>query len=264
MLVRVNDVRISIMNETPLAEFAAKKLGLRKKDIISCKVLRRAIDARRKTNICLVYHLLLEIEGEERENKALLSLGNVSLWQEEREKPFLYGKETLKDRPVIIGAGPAGLICAYVLASHGYRPLLLERGKPVAQRLNDVYRFWQSGIFEADSNVQFGEGGAGTFSDGKLTTRVNDPAMRQILEIFVKAGAPPEILTEQKPHVGTDKLRIMVTGLTAGIRNSGGEVRYEQCVTDLVTEDDKICGVVVKSYEHNRLLRLQHLPLLQD
>lgn len=250
MLVRVNDVRISIMNETPLAEFAAKKLGLRKKDIISCKVLRRAIDARRKTNICLVYHLLLEIEGEERENKALLSLGNVSLWQEEREKPFLYGKETLKDRPVIIGAGPAGLICAYVLASHGYRPLLLERGKPVAQRLNDVYRFWQSGIFEADSNVQFGEGGAGTFSDGKLTTRVNDPAMRQILEIFVKAGAPPEILTEQKPHVGTDKLRIMVTGLTAGIRNSGGEVRYEQCVTDLVTEDDKICGVVVKSYEH--------------
>ncbi|MGL5206231.1 MAG: NAD(P)-binding protein, partial [Acidaminococcaceae bacterium] len=228
MQLRLNNLRISLLNDAPLGELAAKKLGIRKQNIIKTTILRRAVDARRKNNICLVYHLLLQIDCDEKKVRHMLQDNNVMLWQAEQMQPQEYGSEQLCERPVVIGAGPAGLLTAFMLAKHGYHPLLLERGKAVAQRLEDVQRFWMTGVFDSESNVQFGEGGAGTFSDGKLTTRVNDPVMNDILKIFVEAGAPEEILSEQKPHVGTDKLRIMVTGLTRKIRELGGEVRYGQ------------------------------------
>ena len=249
MQIRVNNLRVSILNDISVKELAAKKLGIRKQNIISTKILRRAVDARRKNNICLVYHLFLDIDGEEKTIKKLLKDNDVVLWQEQELPQTAYGEEILCDRPIIIGAGPAGLLAAFILANNGYRPLLLERGKPVAQRLNDVHKFWLTGLFNPDSNVQFGEGGAGTFSDGKLTTRVNDPVMDEILKIFVEAGAPKEILSEQKPHVGTDKLRVMVTGMTARIRELGGEVRYGQQVVDFVATDDSVSGVVLKNNE---------------
>ena len=249
MQIRFNNLRVSLLNDAPLSELAAKKLGIRKQNIIKTTILRRAVDARRKTNICLVYHLLLELDCDEKKIRQILQDNNVMAWQAEEIQPLEYGSEQLCERPIVIGAGPAGLLTAFMLAKHGYRPLLLERGKAVAQRLNDVQRFWLTGEFNPESNVQFGEGGAGTFSDGKLTTRVNDPVMNDILKIFVEAGAPEEILSEQKPHVGTDKLRIMVTGLTAKIRELGGEVRYGQQVIDFLTKDGSISGVVLQNNE---------------
>ena len=249
MQIRFNNLRVSLLNDAPLSELAAKNLGIRKQNIIKTTILRRAVDARRKTNICLVYHLLLELDCDEKKIRQILQDNNVMAWQAEEIQPLEYGSEQLCERPIVIGAGPAGLLTAFMLAKHGYRPLLLERGKAVAQRLNDVQRFWLTGEFNPESNVQFGEGGAGTFSDGKLTTRVNDPVMNDILKIFVEAGAPEEILSEQKPHVGTDKLRIMVTGLTAKIRELGGEVRYGQQVIDFLTKDGSISGVVLQNNE---------------
>lgn len=162
------------------------------------------------------------------------------------------GSEKITGRPIVIGAGPAGLLAALELAKHGYRPLLLERGKPVAQRIDDVQRFWQRGEFDPNSNVQFGEGGAGTFSDGKLTTRVNDPVMGSILQDFVKAGAPQEILYEHKPHVGTDKLRLMVNGLAAEIRALGGEIRYNAHVVDFLVAGEAVSGVQLADGEKNQ------------
>lgn len=139
----------------------------------------------------------------------------------------------------MVGLGPAGLMAALELAENGYHPLVVERGRDLAHRVKDVETFWQTGQLDPVSNVQFGAGGAGTFSDGKLTTRVNDPIVGHILETFVAAGAPEEILYEQKPHVGTDRLRIMVTGLIHRIKKAGGEIRYETQVTDFHLDSKK-------------------------
>ena len=148
------------------------------------------------------------------------------------------------DRPVIVGAGPAGLFCGYMLAKAGFRPLLLERGREVHKRREDVERFWREGELDPVSNVQFGEGGAGTFSDGKLTTAVKDPKgrMREVLRIFVEAGAPKEILYEARPHIGTDILIQVVENLRRQIIEWGGEVRFDSQVTGLLTEDRRTAG----------------------
>lgn len=166
--------------------------------------------------------------------KRLLAERDVTRFVKQQTEAPVLGTLPMAAPPVVIGAGPAGLLVALQLAEYGYRPLLLERGKPVAQRVVDVKSFWQTGVFDPASNVQFGEGGAGTFSDGKLTTRVNDPIMADILQMFVDAGAPENILYEHKPHVGTDKLRAMVTGLSKRICELGGAIRYEAKVADLI------------------------------
>ena len=153
MQLRLNNLRISLLNDTPLSELAAKKLGIRNQNIVKTTILRRAVDARRKNNICLVYHLLLELDCDEKKVRHLLQDNNVTLWQAEKIQPQEYGSEQLCERPVVIGAGPAGLLTAFMLAKHGYRPLLLERGKAVAQRLDDVQRFWLTGEFDPESNV---------------------------------------------------------------------------------------------------------------
>ena len=149
----------------------------------------------------------------------------------------------LTARPVVIGSGPAGLFCAYLLALKGYHPLLVERGAPVRERKKDVDRFWETGVLDTSSNVQFGEGGAGTFSDGKLNTLVKDPAGRNrfVLETFVRFGAPEEILWEQKPHIGTDILINVVENMREEIIRMGGEVRFYSQVTDILPEGTAPC-----------------------
>ena len=132
MQIRFNNLRVSLLNDAPLSELAAKKLGIRKQNIIKTKILRRAVDARRKNNICLVYHLLLELDCDEKKMRQVLQDNNVTSWQAEKIQQLEYGKEQLCERPIVIGAGPAGLLTAFMLAKHGYRPLLLERGKAVA------------------------------------------------------------------------------------------------------------------------------------
>lgn len=153
--------------------------------------------------------------------------------------------------PVIIGSGPAGLFCAYVLAKHGYRPLVLERGESAEQRKKSVDAFWKTGVLNPESNVQFGEGGAGTFSDGKLNTSVKDPSgrNREVLRIFTECGAPEEILYDQKPHLGTDQLIGIVTTMRKKIEAWGGEVRFGAKVTDFGIENGRLTSVTVNETE---------------
>ena len=161
------------------------------------------------------------------------------------------GSETLSHRPVVIGSGPAGLFCAWYLAKAGYCPLVLERGEEADKRQETVENFWKNGILDPDSNVQFGEGGAGTFSDGKLNTLVKDTYGRgkEVLSRFVEAGAPSEILYQQKPHLGTDQLVGIVQFMRHQIEEMGGEFRFRSTVTDLVVRDQKLAAVIVNEKE---------------
>jgi len=243
MLLKLNNLRVGITNEHSLAEILAHKFNIDKGNIGDIKVLRRAIDARRKNNICLVYHLSLDLAVSGKKLDTILQDKNISKMDELKRDKLVCGSEELCERPVVIGAGPAGLIATLELAKRGYKPLLVERGKCLAERVEDVDAFWRTGEFNPISNVQFGMGGAGTFSDGKLTTRINDPIVSSILEIFVAAGAPEEILYEQKPHVGTDKLRLMVSNLARQIEEFGGEIFYNSQVKGLILKAGKVVGV---------------------
>lgn len=249
MKLKINNVRISLLHEMSLKQAVCKKLRLSPNSVGTLQVLRKAVDARKKNDICLNYHVLAEVEVSGRQGKLLLGDRDVSAYTAPAPVPPVLGTLPLSAPPVVIGAGPAGLLAALQLAEYGYKPVLLERGKPVAQRVADVQCFWSTGEFDPVSNVQFGEGGAGTFSDGKLTTRVNDPVMAEILQLFVEAGAPENILWEQKPHVGTDRLRAMVTGLSSRIRALGGSIRYNVRVSDLVVRNAAVTGVVLENGE---------------
>lgn len=245
--LRVNDVRLSLLKEKSLKECVADKLGIKKHALHKVQVLHRAVDARRKNNIGLLYHVAAEVDVPQSLSAKMLKRPGVSIFASVKPEEPELGEEPLTERPVIIGAGPAGLTAALELAKYGYRPLVLERGRSLEKRVADVDRFWQTGKFDPVSNVQFGMGGAGTFSDGKLTTRVNDPVMADILQAFVKAGAPEEILTEHKPHVGTDKLRAMVKGLVAEIESCGGKILCETQVTDFLVEDGRLKGLLLNN-----------------
>ena len=247
MKIKINNVRQSLQQEQTLEQALYKKLGLRRETLKELTILRKAVDARKKDNVCLNYHLLADIDVPAKFAKRLLLDRDVSRYEEIPEPEPSFGTLPMAASPVVIGAGPAGLMAALQLATYGYKPLLLERGKPVMERVADVQRFWQTGVFDPASNVQFGEGGAGTFSDGKLTTRVNDPVMADILKLFVEAGAPENILYEHKPHVGTDRLRAMVQGLSRKIRELGGTIRYQSRVTDFVVKHGSVTGVVLEN-----------------
>ena len=157
------------------------------------------------------------------------------------------GSEPLTHRPVIVGSWPAGVFCAYMLAKRGYRPLILERGEEVHKRKQKVDAFWKDGTLDLQSNVQFGEGGAGTFSDGKLNTLVKDPVgrNREVLRIFAECGAPEEIIYQHKPHLGTDALITIVETMRHKIENWGGEFCFSSQVTDLMITDHRIRGIVL-------------------
>lgn len=250
-MLRIINMRVSLEDNTPISKLTAKRLNLPPQVVLEVVIVRKALDARRKTNISFVY--TLDVRTSLPEGQVIASLHgdkNVSISAEPIAEVIIPGETILKHRPVIVGFGPAGMLAALTLAQHGYRPVVLERGRDVEQRTKDVAKFWQTGEFDEISNVQFGEGGAGTFSDGKLTTRVNDPLMRQVLDILVEAGAPQEITYLHKPHIGTDKLRGVVKHIREEIIKFGGDVQFEAKVTDITIENGAITGLTINQNQY--------------
>lgn len=244
MILRIHQIRLEINeDESGLKAAAAKRLGINEKDILNIEIARKSVDARNKNRIFFVYSIDVELrDGIEfilKENRDVQKVDKTPYCIPSR------GDKTLKDRPVIIGSGPAGLFAGLILAKAGFSPLILERGKPVEERVKDVEKFWNEGKLNSVSNVQFGEGGAGTFSDGKLTTRIKDRRCEVVLREFVSCGAPEAILYENKPHLGTDVLRRIIKKQRERIISLGGEVRFDSLVTKIEITKGKVRGVVV-------------------
>ncbi|MGN0691577.1 MAG: NAD(P)/FAD-dependent oxidoreductase, partial [Oscillospiraceae bacterium] len=208
---------------------------------------KTSLDARKRDNIHRVSSVWAELP-EDMERAVCAKNKNCSTVENHSFEP-VFGDKKQQGRIAVIGFGPAGMFAALTLAEYGYKPLVLERGGDVDRRTAAVEGFWKGGAFDRASNVQFGEGGAGTFSDGKLTTRIHDPLCRRVLEIFAEMGAPEEILTKAKPHIGTDKLRETVKNIRRRIIELGGEVRFDSQVTDIAIRDGKISSVTVNNEE---------------
>ncbi|MDP4092948.1 MAG: FAD-dependent monooxygenase [Bacillota bacterium] len=238
----INNIRLSLDEDLEeLRNAAARKLKLSKSSILSLKIIKESIDARRKPNITFLYSVMVEVEGSHPVTRS----EDIRVMEEIPEEAPVKGSEKLKNRPVIVGSGPAGLFAGLVLSQNGYKPLILERGQCIEKRTEIVHRYWERGVLDSQTNVQFGEGGAGTFSDGKLTTRINDTRCKRVLEEFHKAGAPEEILYKAKPHIGSDILKDVVINLRKSIEAAGGEIRFNSRVTSLKLENGQVNGVVI-------------------
>ncbi len=256
-MLRINQLKLPVGHSDKELVQQVKKL-LRCKEMPRITIVRRSIDARKKPRLYFNYILNVQVHNEQ-EVYCKCDKSRVLLWD---EKPYQFpaGLYKGKKRPVIIGTGPAGLFCGYMLAEAGFCPILLERGKPVEERTKDVEKFWETGYLDPESNVQFGEGGAGTFSDGKLNTLVKDKygRNRKVLSLFVEAGAPEEILYDHKPHMGTDILCRVVSNLRKAILDKGGEVWFEAKATDFVIEQGKIAGVIING---TQMLKAEYVVL---
>ena len=206
------------------------------------EIYKQSVDARRREKIQLVYAVWAELDCDEKALAERLASPQVA-YRETALPQVTRGRNPLQARPVIAGFGPAGMFAALLLAREGYRPLVLERGADVDARVEAVERFWQGGPLDGETNVQFGEGGAGTFSDGKLTTRIHDPLCRYVLQELASHGAPEEILWRAKPHIGTDHLRRVVKAFRQEVTRLGGEVRFLTRLEDLVLQGGRVTAV---------------------
>ena len=249
-MIRVRQVKVKLNSSDELIRKSiANKLKINVNEIISFKINKQSIDARDKENVHYICEYDVKLKNEEKVLK--YKSNDILLTPDEKYIFNVTGNKELKYRPVIVGSGPAGLYAAYMLAKHGYRPLIIERGEQVENRVETVKEFWNTGKLNKNSNVQFGEGGAGTFSDGKLNTLVKDSFNRnkKVLEIFYECGAPEEILYINKPHIGTDLLVEVVKNLREKIISFGGEFRFNTCLTDLIITDGKLEGIIVNNSE---------------
>ncbi len=239
-MIRIEQLKLPVPHETEALRYKIlKTLRIKEADLVSYEIRRASLDARRKPEL---YHIYTVDVHAKNEKQILKKIKNRQISYKEKEPAYKnvpVGMGKLPCRPVIIGTGPAGLFCGYELARMGYRPILLERGMDIDRRVRDVEEFWNGGTLNAESNVQFGEGGAGTFSDGKLNTLIKDVGGRnkEVLRLFAKYGAPEEICYESKPHIGTDILLTVVKNIRDAIISMGGEVRFHSKVTDIHTEE---------------------------
>ena len=256
-MLRLTDLKLPL-DHKPEALPAAilARLRVPARDLIRYEVFRRAADARKKSAIALTYAVDVALREEAEVRKRFAKDPHVQPTPDMEYRFVAHAPAGMTNRPLVIGAGPCGLFAALVLAQMGFRPIILERGKVVRERTKDTWKLWRRSVLEPESNVQFGEGGAGTFSDGKLHSQIKDPRHlgRKVLTEFVRAGAPPEILTEAKPHVGTFRLVTMVESMRATIQALGGEYRFQSRVTDLNIETDatgarRVRGVTLASGE---------------
>ncbi|MEQ1674997.1 MAG: NAD(P)/FAD-dependent oxidoreductase [Candidatus Nitrotoga sp.] len=263
-MLRLSEIKLPLDHTGDSLKAAIlERLGITANDLVSYSIFRRGFDARKLSAIQFVYTLEVTVKNEatllQRTQSATdkKSPAHISLAPDTSYRFVTHAPKNLAMRPIVIGTGPCGLFAGLILAQMGFRPIILERGKSVRERTKDTFGLWRQGKLDPESNVQFGEGGAGTFSDGKLHSQIKDPKHygRKVLTEFVQAGAPPEILYVSKPHIGTFRLVGVVETMRATIESLGGEFRFQSKVTDIFIETapDKtrqIRGVVMASGEH--------------
>ncbi|MBS0410085.1 MAG: NAD(P)/FAD-dependent oxidoreductase [Proteobacteria bacterium] len=238
-MLRISELKLPLDHAPEALPAAiAARLGVRAEDLLSWSIWKRAHDARKKSAILKVYIVDAEVADEAAVLRQLAGDPHVRPTPDTEYRPVATAPRGQRLRPVVIGAGPCGLFAGLILAEMGFRPIILDRGKVVRERTKDTWGLWRRGELNPESNVQFGEGGAGTFSDGKLYSQIKDPRHlgRKVLTEFVEAGAPPEILTEAHPHIGTFRLVTMVESLRAKIEALGGEYRFQHRVTDIALD----------------------------
>ena len=250
-MIRIRDIRLPFDHpEDALTGRVLERLGIAVHELVSFRVAHKSIDARRKNSILAVYTVDAEVENE---SELLLRFSQDIHISPSPCLTYQLPTSANPDRPspVVVGSGPCGLFAALLLAQMGLKPVLIERGKDVSSRVRDVQRFWREGQLDPDSNVQFGEGGAGTFSDGKLTTQIKDKCnrSRKVLEEFIKAGAPEEILYQARPHIGTDNLVRIVKHLRQTIASLGGQVRFETKLTGIQIKNGVVAGAILNGTE---------------
>ncbi|QIJ86854.1 NAD(P)/FAD-dependent oxidoreductase [Vibrio coralliilyticus OCN008] len=251
-MIRLTEIKLPLDHEEEaLTAAITKKLGISEDQVISFNVFRRGYDARKKTNILLIYTLDVVVENDEPLLVKFADDPHVKQTPDMEYKFVAKAPENITERPVVIGFGPCGLFAALILAQSGFKPIVVERGKEVRERTKDTFGFWRKRTLNTESNVQFGEGGAGTFSDGKLYSQVKDPNFygRKVITEFVEAGAPEEILYVSKPHIGTFKLVTMIEKMRAKIIELGGEIRFSTRVDDIHMDGEQITGLTLSNGE---------------
>lgn len=242
-MIRINQIKLRPnQSETLLKKIICDMLNIRTEDLVSWHICKKSIDAR-KDEIFYIYSVNVEVKNQK---KQLSRIKNMNIQEIHIPAGIQIAQYKSEKRPIIVGSGPTGLFCALILAKSGAKPLILERGKKIEDRILDVDLFWEEGLLNTESNIQFGEGGAGTFSDGKLNTLIRDKEGRGrfVLEEMVKAGAPKEILYMNKPHVGTDRLRAVIINLRKTIESNGGEFRFSEKVIQIESNQSGISSVV--------------------
>lgn len=245
-LIRLEEINLNLdESEASLNSKIALILGLSESDIVNYQVIKKAIDSRKKSNVQFVYSVDVTVC-----DSSLIKDWSIR-HRARLHTPYKYEIKTVNSsiRPIVVGSGPAGLFAALALATAGLNPLLIERGQDVDERTKSMGEFFKAGILSSESNVQFGEGGAGTFSDGKLYTLINDPRSHFVFSEFVKAGAPADILTSATPHIGTDNLRTVVKNLRQTIINLGGAVRFNAKLTDIEIKDGQVVAAIFNETE---------------
>ncbi len=249
-MLRLTEIRLPLDHpQEDLKAAILKRLGVAAHDLLDYTLFRRGYDARKRNAIVLVYTVDVKVNNE----AALLkkNIPQVAIAPDMSYRMVVQAPQGLTERPVVIGTGPCGIFAGLILAQMGFRPIILERGKEVRERTKDTWGLWRQGKLDPESNVQFGEGGAGTFSDGKLHSQIKDPKFygRKVLTEFVKAGAPEEIMYVSKPHIGTFRLVGMVEEMRHSIEALGGEIRFQSRVADIEIENEQVCGVVLANGE---------------
>ena len=243
-MLRISEIKLSLDSEfSDIENAVAKTLKINKNRILKTEIFKRSIDCR-KDSVHFVYTADVTVDGDE--DKILTNINNSKVIKCEKYSykiPQSNRKSTLP--PVIAGFGPAGMFAGLILARSGHKPIIIERGRDVDSRTNDVNNFWTNRILDEKSNIQYGEGGAGTFSDGKLTTGIKDSRCRFVFEEFISHGAPEDILVNAKPHIGTDKLKTTVKAIREEIISLGGQVLFETQLTNIIVANNFIHGITV-------------------